>query len=75
MDLQAVFNYYNAVSCMSAYFSKSESENSQALLQACSEMRPMNLHAREAMHKLSSSYSSSRQVPLQEAVYYILPEL
>ena len=59
---------------MSAYFSKSELETSQALLQACSEIRLMNLHARETMYKLLSSYSSSRQASLQEAVHYSLPE-
>ena len=35
----------------------------------------MNLHALNAMHKLASLCSSSRQVSLQEAVYYSLPEL
>ena len=35
----------------------------------------MKLHARKAMHKLATSYSSSRQVSLQEAVYCSLPEL
>ena len=55
MDLQSVFNYYKAVSYMSAYFSKSESETSQALLQACSKIRSMNLHARDVMHKLEVS--------------------
>ena len=72
MDLQSVFNYYKAVSYMSAYFSKSESETSQALLQACSKIRSMN-------YMLGTScicfYSSSRQVSLQEAVYHSLPEL
>ena len=60
---------------MSAYFSKPESETSQALLQACSEIRSMNLQARESMHKLANFYSSSKQVFLQEVVYYSLPEL
>ena len=55
MDLQSVFNYYKAVSYMSAYFSKSESETSQALLQACSKIRSINLHARDVMHKLEVS--------------------
>ena len=35
----------------------------------------MNLYARESMHKLASSYSSSKQNFLQEAVYHNLPEL
>ena len=75
MDLQPVFNYYKALSYMSTYFSKSESETSQALLQACSEIKSMKLNIREAMNKLASSYSNSRQVSLQEAVYYSLLEL
>ena len=73
--LKPVFNYYKAVSYMYAYFSKSESGTSQTLLQACIEIRSMNLPAREAMHKLASSYLSLRQFPLQEAVYCSLPEL
>ena len=75
MDLQPVFSLYKAVSNMPAYFSKSESETSQALLQACSEIRSMKLQARESVHKLASFYSSSKQVFLQEVVYYSLPEL
>ena len=35
----------------------------------------MNLNAREAMYKFSSSYSSLRQVSLEAAAYYSLPEL
>ena len=35
----------------------------------------MNLNTREAMYKLASSYSSLRQVSLQELVYYRHPEL
>ena len=50
-----IWIYYKAVSYMSAYFSKSESETSQALLQACSKIRSMNLHARDVMHKLEVS--------------------
>ena len=75
MDLQPVFNYYRAVSYMPTYFSTSELETSETLLQACREIRSMNLHTRETMHKLASSYSSSKQVPLQEAAYCSLPAL
>ena len=35
----------------------------------------MNLDARDAMRKLASSYSISRQISFQEGVYYSLPEL
>ena len=46
IDIQPVSNQYKAVSYMSAYFSKSESETSKALLQACIEIRSTNLQAR-----------------------------
>ena len=60
---------------MSTYTSKSELKTSQALLQAYSELKSMILNAWEAIHKMASSYSSSRQFSLQEALYYSLPEL
>ena len=60
---------------MSASFSRSESETSQTLLQTCSEIKSIKLNVTEAMHKLASPYSNSRQVSLQEAVYYSLTEL
>ena len=55
MDLQPVFNHHKSVSRMSAYFSKSESETSQALLKAFSEIRSMNLYAMVVKYKLASS--------------------
>ena len=72
MNLQSVVNCCKAVPCMDAYFSKSELETTQALLKVSSKIWSMNLHAREAMHMLASSYLSSRKVSLQEAVYYSL---
>ena len=70
-----VFNYYKAVSYMPSCFLKLELETSQSLLQECHELRSMSLNTREAVHKLASSYSISRQVFLREALYYSLPEL
>lgn len=75
MDIQPVFNYYKAVSYMCSYFSKSESESSQALIQASKEIQSMKLRTREAMYKLASAYATSRQMSLQEAVVFSLPEL
>ena len=75
MDSQTVFDYYQTVSYISAYFSKSESETSQDLLQTCSDIRSMNLNVREVMHKLASYYLISRKVSLPAAVYNSLPEI
>lgn len=75
IDIQPVFNYYKAACYMTAYFSKSETESSQALRQASKECNSMNLGARESMYKVASAFATSRQVSIQEAVYYSLPEL
>ena len=39
IDLQSVYNYDKVISYMTAYFSKSESETSEALKQAVNEIR------------------------------------
>ena len=75
MDLQPVFNYYKAVSYMCAYFSKSETESSEALKQAAKEAKTMKLNTREAMYKVASAFATSRQVSVQESIYCTLPEL
>ena len=59
---------------MTVYFSKSETKSSQALKQAAKEAHSLNLNARESMHKIASAFATSRQVSIQEAVYYSLPE-
>ena len=75
MDLQVVHNYYKAVSYMCAYFSKSETESSEAMKMAEKEVRNMKLGQREAMYKIASAFANSRQLSVQEAVYHCLPEL
>ena len=59
MDLQPVFNYYKAVSYMCAYFSKSETETSEALQKASTEIKNLKLGPKEAMYKISAAFSSS----------------
>lgn len=75
LDFQPVYNYYKAVSYMCAYFSKSESETSNALKQAAREIKTQKLNVKQSMYKIASAFSTSRQVPIQEAVYLNLPEL
>ena len=75
MDLEPVYNYYKAISYMTAYFSNSGSETSEALKQVVNEMRNQNLKTKEAMQKLSQEFISARQLSVQEAVYLCLPEL
>ena len=75
MDLEPVYNYYKAISYMTAYFSNSGSETSEALKQVVNEMRNQNLKTKEAMRKLSQEFVSARQLSVQEAVYLCPPEL
>ena len=60
---------------MAAYFSKSESETSEALKQTANEIRTQNLKTKEAMRKFSQAFIFARQLSVQEAAYLCLPEL
>ena len=73
--LQPVYNYYKAVSYMTAYFLKSENSTSVAMKQVVQEIKLQNLSARVAIKKLAHSFICSRQMSVQEAVYLCLPEL
>ena len=43
--------------------------------QAVQEIKLQNLSARVAMKKLAYSFTCSRQISVQEAIYFCLPEL
>ena len=62
---------------MAAYFSRSESEISEALTLAERDIKHKNINVRDAMKKVACSLISARhsQYKKQEAVYNILPEL
>ena len=49
LDLQPVHNYYKALSYMASYFSKSESQSSEALKQVVKEIKEQNLKAKDAV--------------------------
>ena len=49
IDLQPVYNYYKAVSYITAYFSKSENSTSEVMKQVVQEVKLQNLSARVAM--------------------------
>ena len=73
--LQPVYNYYKAVSHMTAYFLKSENSTSVAMKEVVQEIKLQNLSARVAIKKLADSFICSRLMSVQEAVYLCLPEL
>ena len=74
-DIRPVLNYYSAVSYMFAFFLKSESGTSQALIQTLNDVKSQTMNARESIHKLSSVFATSRQIFPHESVYFSLDEL
>ena len=60
---------------MTACFSKSECETSEALKQTVNDIRNQNLKTKEATRKLSQAFISAKQLSFQEAVYLCLLEL
>ena len=62
LDIQPVRNYYKALTYMTAYFSKSESEVSEALKLAARELINQNLNVRDAMKKTGYSFISTRDI-------------
>ena len=57
MDIQPVFNEYNAVTYMYQYFSKAEDQCSQFINQAAKEAFENNIHHHDTMICTGSSFS------------------
>ena len=53
LDIQPEHNYFKALTYMTAYFSKSESEVSESLKQAAKEIKKQNLNVRDAIKKIA----------------------
>ena len=75
IDLQPVFNYLRCIAYMCAYFTKAETESSQAILAAAREAREHDLDVKASLKKIGAAFLTSREVSAQECVYCILPEL
>ena len=75
IDIQPVVNHYKAVTCMSAYFSKSEDETSEAMKQTGKEALKVNKSDYERIKAIRKAYITKRECSVQEAVYLIMPEL
>ena len=75
VDLQPVFNHYKCVTYVCSYFTKDESECSQAIMNAAKEAKASNLTIRETLRKIGAAFLSTREVSSQESVYRCMPEL
>ena len=74
VDLQPVFNHYKCITYVCSYFSKDETECSQAITQQ-RKPKDNNLNIRESLRKVGTAFLSCREVSAQECVYRCMPEL
>lgn len=75
VDLQPVFNHYKCITYVCSYFTKDETECSQAIMNAAKEAKAANMNVREGLKKIGAAFLSTREVSSQEAAYRCMPEL
>jgi hypothetical protein len=75
VDLQPVFNHYKCITYVCSYFTKDETECSQAIANAAKEARSSNMNIRDGLKKIGAAFLSTREVSSQECVYRCMPEL
>ena len=75
VDLQPVFNHYKCITYVCSYFTKDETECSQAITNAAREAKASNMDIRDGLKKIGAAFLSSREVSSQECVYRCMPEL
>ena len=59
---------------MCSYFTKDETECSQAIMNAAKEARADNMNVAEGLRKIGAAFLSTREVSSQECVYRCMPE-
>ena len=75
VDLQPVFNHYKCITYVCSYFTKDETECSQAIINAAKEAKEANLNVRDGLRKIGAAFLSTREVSAQECVYRCMPKL
>ena len=75
VDLQPVFNHYKCITYVCSYFTKDESECSQAIMSAAKEAKDANMDIKDGLRKIGAAFLSTREVSSQECVYRCMPEL
>ena len=66
VDLQPVFNHYKCITYVCSYFTKDETECSQAIINAAKEAKEANLNVRDDLRKIGAAFLSTREVSAQE---------
>ncbi|KXJ10654.1 ATP-dependent DNA helicase PIF1 [Exaiptasia diaphana] len=75
VDLQPVFNHYKCITYVCSYFTKDETECSQAIMNAAKEAKKSNLNTKDTLRKIGAAFLSTREVSSQECAYRCMPEL
>ena len=68
-------NHYICITYVCSYFTKDESECSQAIANAAKEARSSKMNIRDGLKKIGAAFLSTREVSSQECVYRCMPEL
>lgn len=75
VDLQPVFDHYKCITYICSYFTKDETDCSQAIMNAAKEANAGNMNIRDDFRKMGAAFLSTREVSSQEFVYRCMPEL
>ena len=70
VDLQPVFDHYKCITYVCSYFTKDETECSQAIINAAKEAKAAIMNVRDGLKKIGAAEVSS-----QECIYRCMPEL
>ena len=71
-----MFNHYKCITYVCSYFTKDETECSQAILNAAKEAKETNLSVRDGLRKIGAAFLSTCEVSAQECMYrWCMPEL
>ena len=65
VDLQPVFNHYKCITYVCSYFTKNETECSQAIANAAKEAKATNLDIRNGLKKIGAAFLSTIEVSSQ----------
>ena len=69
---QSLTNHYKCIKYVCFYFTKDETECSQAIINAAKEA---NLSVRDGLRKIGAAFLLTREVSAQECFYRCMPEL
>jgi hypothetical protein len=58
VDLQPVFNHYKCITYVCSYFTKDETECSQAIVNAAKEAKSSNMNVRDGLKKIGAAFLS-----------------